>query len=74
MLALQHALMIISFQENLSSDEMPPRWMWALDWEIETHLEVIKAKRDSNYKGRSDDDDDEPENLLFAEMEKKMRG
>jgi len=40
---------ISGWQENLIDDEMPPRWMWHLDWELEEHFELVKSKRASKY-------------------------
>jgi hypothetical protein len=39
--------MILSWQEHLSADEMPPRWMWELDEELARHFEKVKDARDS---------------------------
>ena len=37
---------------------MPPKWMWHLDWELETHFEIIKSKREVKY-GSSEFENDE---------------
>ena len=69
--ALDHALSILSWQENLFGDEMPPRWMWHLDWEIESHFELLKSKREAKFGGKAVDDNGAPyesENSLFDEM------
>lgn len=71
---IEHALRIISWQENLPSDECPPSWMWHLDWEIEDWFKQLKTKRDNKYgtKTASYDDDEDSglweENLLFERM------
>ena len=73
----QHALMITSWQENLVGDEMPPRWMWHLDWELETHFALVKSKRDAKYNTGSNNAEPEPiesENVLFDQMEKLKKG
>ena len=56
--AIDHALRIVNWQENLTEDEMPPKWMWHLDWELETHFEIIKSKREVKY-GSSEFENDE---------------
>ena len=51
----------------MTSDEMPPRWMWHLDWELEIHFNRIDQAREDKYSGgsggsssSSDSIDDEP--------------
>jgi len=48
-LVIDHGYKIISWQENLTEEEMPPRWMWHLDWELEKWFEEIDALRKSKY-------------------------
>lgn len=68
MLVIDHSLRILNWQENLMDDEMPPKWMWHLDSELETHFAVIKEKRKSPSSPRSSDDtpDDWEENAYAA--------
>lgn len=47
--ALNHAIRINQWQENLPSDETPPRWMWHLDWELEDFFLDLDAKRQQKY-------------------------
>ncbi len=67
---LDYSLRILSWQENLSSDEMPPVWMWPLDWEIEKHFTVIESKRKAKYGTSSNDeqnlDDEAWEDNVYA--------
>lgn len=58
-IAIDQALRILSWQENLGSEEMPPQWMWHLDWEIEAWFIDVKNKREEKYnpKGNSTQDD-----------------
>lgn len=78
MSVLNHALFIISLQENFSAEEMPPRWMWHLDWEIDTHLKLIRSKREAKYGGGGAEEEEpeiyESENVLFDEMKKRTKG
>jgi len=55
--AIDQALKILSWQENLPSDEMPPRWMWHLDWELEAHFTKIKNERDRKFAQPSSSSD-----------------
>ena len=70
--ALDHAIRILAWQENLPSDEMPPRWMWNLDWELEDHFLKVDAERRKKYGGDDQsisDDGSEPiwdENVYAA--------
>lgn len=57
---ISRAALIVAWQDNLPSDEMPPRWMWTLDDDLNAHFERIKEERDKKYgTGSSDDDDDD---------------
>jgi hypothetical protein len=54
--AIHHAVLIVGWQENLLEKEMPPKWMWTLDEELNQHFEELHRRR-----GSDPDDDDEPE-------------
>jgi hypothetical protein len=47
---------ILGWYENLPQEDMPPRWMWHLNDDLERHFEKMKAKRSS---GSRDNDDEE---------------
>lgn len=64
--AVDHALRILSWQENLPSDEMPPRWMWCLDWEIDKHFEVVESRRKTKY-GTSSNGDEELDDSMWED-------
>ena len=53
--AIEQAFRILSWQENLSKDEMPPEWTWNLDWEIEAWFKKIKIERDKKWGTNSSD-------------------
>lgn len=57
--AISHAFLILNWQENLPEDEMPPRWMWHLDWELEQWFEEVDLARKSKYGGADDGGDEE---------------
>jgi hypothetical protein len=56
MRAVNHAHVILGWQENLAKDETPPEWMWALDDELETWFEEVEENRKEKY-GLKDSDD-----------------
>jgi hypothetical protein len=45
MRAVNHAHVILSWQENLGEDEIPPEWMWPLDEELESWFDEVKESR-----------------------------
>lgn len=53
--AISRAQSIIYWQENVVSKDMPPKWMWTLDEELNRHFERIRDK-----SGSDDHDDDRP--------------
>ncbi len=67
-MVVEHSHRIISWQENLPRNEMPPVWMMHLDHELEMWFERVDRDR-SNPKG-GDDREQVPmaENELAAEM------
>lgn len=52
--SVEHALGILNWQENLSSEEMPPEWMWSLDHELEPWFERVTEEREEKCGGGSD--------------------
>lgn len=46
--AMEQAFRILSWQENLSSKDQPPVWMWTLDWEIENWFHKLNEDRENN--------------------------
>lgn len=54
--ALEQATRILSWQENLTEDEVPPRWMWHLDWELDTWFLEVKKKRDERFGHKPEED------------------
>jgi hypothetical protein len=54
--ALEHAVRIISWQENLTSDDIPPKWMWPLEWELELWFVEVDRRRQSASNGGSGDE------------------
>ena len=60
---INHALLIVSWQENLPSEEIPKYWMWHLDWEVEEWFVEVKRKRDLKYGSTSEEVDESGEPL-----------
>lgn len=58
-MALEHAHRVIDWQENLKSDEIPPRWMWPFESELEIWFEEVDEKRKEKYEGGSGESHDE---------------
>lgn len=65
--------MILTWQENLPSEETPPDWMWHLDWELEGWFEEVQRKRDEKYGRDRDDDDDVIVPMMNNELAAKKR-
>lgn len=59
MLAYEHANLILDWQENLTSDEMPPRWMWAFGDELEIWFEDVDTQRKERFGSASAGGDEE---------------
>lgn len=59
-MAIQHAMTVLQWRENLVSEEMPPEWMWIFDNELEIHFQEVDRARKAKY-GISDDEDYEYE-------------
>lgn len=75
-MAVGHANLILSWEENLSDDEMPPRWMWHLPWELKRHMKRVTAAREAKLnrgnngdapEGESWEADDEDIKAFIAE-------
>lgn len=58
-MAIEHALKVCSWQENLIGKEMPPSWMWPFDDELEIWFERVDRERKEKYGGDSEDDREE---------------
>jgi hypothetical protein len=43
--AVNHAHVILGWQENLTNEEIPPEWMWSLDDELEEWFDEVGAAR-----------------------------
>lgn len=71
-MAISHAHRILDWQENLSSDEVPPSWMWPFEDELEIWFDQVEEKRSERYGNRGDNDTTVP--MMSNEMAKGRRG
>ncbi len=55
MVALQHADHILSWYENISTEEIPPTWMWPFPDELDEWFEEVALARKQKYGGGGDD-------------------
>jgi len=66
-MAVSHALTIITWQENLIADEMPPEWMWPLNDELDQWFADVKRSRDDDSgRDRLEDAPDMMQNSLTS--------
>jgi hypothetical protein len=47
--AIDHAHRVISWQENLSKEEQPPKWMWPHEDELTEWFKEVQLVRDEKY-------------------------
>lgn len=72
--AITHAMTVLNWQEHLSSDEMPARWKWHLDWEMNDHFEWLKKHREEKYgKSNASSADEEPEEIWENELSARFK-
>lgn len=71
-IVLDHGIRILEWMENLPDDEMPEKWKWHLDWEIESHFENVKEMRKKKYdiKGGAAEAEHMEENALAARFKR----
>jgi hypothetical protein len=51
MTAIEFANTCLSWQSNLTSEEIPPRWMWPFNDEMEEWFEEVDFQRKQKYGG-----------------------
>lgn len=66
--AIEHAYRIISWQENLVTEEVPPKWMWAHEHELEEWFEEVKALREQKYGGGPDTGHDDDPGMMSNDL------
>lgn len=70
-MAIEQALTIINWYENLPEEEVPPEYLWEDPKGLEMWWKTVEAKREDGQglstSGRKDDDDDSPDAPGMAE-------
>lgn len=51
---IEHAQNVLSWHENLMSEDIPPKWMWHLPDQLDLHFKMVEDKR-GKKDGGSDD-------------------
>lgn len=64
--AIDHASRVCDWQENLPTDELPPRWMWPFEEELADWFEQIKEAREIQRGGGANGDTSVP--MMSNEM------
>lgn len=49
--AIEFAIRICSWQENLMSEDMPPNWMLPFEDELQIWFEEVERRREERYGG-----------------------
>lgn len=44
---IEHSTTILNWYENLSSTDIPPRWMWHLPEQLDLHFKKVEESRSS---------------------------
>lgn len=70
-MAVSHALNVLSWQENLPMDDMPPEWMWPLNDELDEWFDAVDSRR-RDGTSREDDLEDAPD-MMVNELAKGRR-
>lgn len=68
--AVDHAVRVCNWQENLMSEEMPPEWMWPFDAELEDWFSEVERARDAKY---GTGDDREETNMMGNEYSERFK-
>jgi hypothetical protein len=72
-MAIEHAHRILDWQDNLSSDEIPPSWMWIFEEELEIWFQEVEEKRKEKYGGGGSDSSDTTVPMMSNELAKERK-
>jgi hypothetical protein len=69
--AVEHAFKILDWHEHLLSEEIPPRWMWPLDEELDAWFKEVERKREEKFGSK--DKDDPGGDMMVNELAEEFR-
>lgn len=70
---MQHANLVIDWQDNLAREEMPPRWMWPFVDELEIWFEEVEEQRKAKYGSNNSDSTDTDSPMMENELARGRR-
>lgn len=70
-MALNHALTVISWHENLPKDEQPPRWIWHSSDLVDKWFDGVEERREAKYgsSGKSKSSYESADDVPMSENE-----
>lgn len=71
--AIEHALTILNWFENLPKDEVPPEHIWEDSEGLELWWKRVEAKRNDGVSSGSSDDDDEDSEMVDNDLANQFR-
>lgn len=77
-MAIEQALTILGWYENLPSDEVPPEYLWEDNEGLEQWWEEVKAKHEDGLpimpRRGSEDDDEESDEVTQNDLARIFKG
>ncbi len=73
-MAIEQAITILSWHENLQEDEVPPEYLWEDPQGLEMWWKTVEAKREDgmSIRGRGDSSDDAGEDTGPGQAENDL--
>lgn len=71
--AIEHALQVINWHENLPKEDVPPEHLWADAEGLEKWWARVDARRDDGYTGGADDDDSGPDEMQQNDLARYLK-
>lgn len=65
--------MVLSWYENRPAKEIPPRWMWMFDAELEAWFKRVDEERSKGHASGSSGSDSSAAPMVQNELTKGMR-
>lgn len=72
-MAIEQALTILSWHENVTKDEVPPEYLWEDSEGLEMWWASVKDKRELPYRSSSSGSDERPSELEENELARAFR-